>query len=67
MHRINPKIEILGDYTGRHSHIRAKCKVCGFEWSPVAFSLLRGSSHKGSKAMHKMITYKPENKETEII
>lgn len=60
---INPEIEILGEYTGRHSHIRVKCKVCGFEWNPVASSLLRGSSHKGSKAMHKMINYKPENKE----
>ena len=49
----NPDIEIIGDYQGRHHPIRAKCKICGYEWNPVASSLLRGSSHKGSATVHK--------------
>lgn len=49
----NPEVEIIGRYTGRHNTVRAKCRVCGFVWEPVASSLLRGSSHKGAKTMHK--------------
>ena len=49
----NPSVEILGRYTGRHNPIKARCKICGYEWSPIVSSLLRGSSHKGSKTMHK--------------
>lgn len=48
----NPDIEILGEYVGRHKPIKARCKICGYEWNPVAGSLLRGSSHKGSKKIH---------------
>ena len=51
----NPDIEILGEYAGRHKSIQARCKICGLEWSPVAGSLLRGCSHKGSKGIHKNI------------
>lgn len=50
---VNPNVEILGEYTGRHSKVRTKCLVCGHEWEPVAASLLRGSSHKGAASMHK--------------
>ena len=49
----NPDIEVIGKYIGRHSPVRVRCKVCGFEWSPRASSILRGSSHKGSKTIHK--------------
>lgn len=49
---INPSIEILGEYQGRHSAIEARCRICGYTWNPRASSLLRGSSHKGSKTMH---------------
>ena len=48
----NPDIELLGTYSGRHKPILAKCKICGYVWEPRASSLLRGSSHKGSKTMH---------------
>ncbi len=51
---INPDIEVIGKYVGRHSEVAARCKVCGFEWNPVAASLLRGSSHKGAKTMHRI-------------
>lgn len=49
---VNPEIEITGVYTGRHSPVKARCKVCGYEWEPIASSLLRGSSHKGAKSKH---------------
>ncbi|MBQ8451889.1 MAG: hypothetical protein IJ538_03855 [Clostridia bacterium] len=51
----NPNIEVIGKYTGRHNPIRVKCKRCGFEWEPIFSSLLRGSSHKNAKSMHKDI------------
>ena len=51
----NPNIKVLGKYLGRHNHILVKCKICGFEWSPIAGSLLRGCSHKGAKKIHKNI------------
>ena len=48
----NPDVEIIGTYTGRHSPVKVRCKICGFEWSPKASSVLRGSSHKGSSGIH---------------
>lgn len=54
---VNPDIEIIGDYQGRHHPVRAKCKICGYEWDPIASSLLRGSSHKGSTTAHKKLLY----------
>lgn len=52
---LNPNVEVVGSYIGRHSSIEVKCKICGYVWSPIASSLLRGSSHKGSKSIHKNI------------
>ena len=51
----NPTVEIIGEYCGRHKPVRARCKLCGFEWEPVASSLIRGSSHKGATSMHKAL------------
>lgn len=53
--KVNPNVEIIETYVGRHSPIRAKCKVCGYIWEPIAASLLRGSIHKNAKSMHKSI------------
>lgn len=53
----NPDVEVLGEYLGRHKPIKVRCKICGLEWNPVAGSLLRSSSHKGAKTIHKNITY----------
>ena len=50
----NPDIEVIGEYKGRHLPLKARCKICGYEWSPTAASLLRGSNHKGSRKIHKM-------------
>ena len=51
---VNPNVEIIGNYTGRHSPVKARCRICGYEWEPIASSLLRGSSHKGSRTLHKI-------------
>ncbi len=53
--QVNPSIEIIGLYSGRHSPVAARCLVCGYEWTPQASSLLRGSTHKGAKTMHKKL------------
>ena len=40
----NPKaddIEIIGKYNGSNNPIDCRCKIDGYEWSPVAFSLYR--------------------------
>ena len=50
--KANPDIEVIGTYTGRHNPIQAKCRICGYIWSPRASSLLRGSNHKGWKTIH---------------
>ena len=50
--KVNPDVEIIGEYTGRHRPVLARCRICGYIWNPQASSLLRGSSHKGSKTMH---------------
>lgn len=52
---VNPEIEVIGTYIGRHSPVRAKCKICGIEWEPIASSLLRGSNHKGAATIHKKL------------
>lgn len=51
----NPNVEIIGKYTGRHNSIKARCKICGYIWEPIVSSLLRGSSHKNAKVIHKNI------------
>lgn len=56
--KVNPSVEILGKYSGRHSPIMARCLICGHTWNPRASSLLRGSSHKGSKAIHMRLEHK---------
>ena len=39
---INPNIEVLGSYNKIHSSISVQCKICKYEWSPLAGSLLAG-------------------------
>lgn len=53
---INPDIEVIGNYSGGHSRIHVRCKICGYEWNPVAKSLYRGSSHKGAKSIHRQLS-----------
>ena len=58
--KVNPDVEILGTYLGRHKPILTRCRICGYVWEPRASSLLRGSSHKNAKAMHNRIALKDE-------
>lgn len=40
--RINQNVKIFGKYTGVHSRIKCRCKICGNQWEPTAGQLLRG-------------------------
>jgi len=33
---------VLGEYINTKTPIKVKCNKCGYEWEPVASSLLRG-------------------------
>jgi len=37
----NPNIIVLGQYHGSKEKIEVKCKKCGYEWNPVANSLMK--------------------------
>lgn len=41
--RVNPDIEVLGEYKTSKSPIRVRCCVCGHEWEPQPGNLLGGS------------------------
>lgn len=40
--KINPLVEILGDYKQAHKKIQTKCKKCGYEFYASPHSLLQG-------------------------
>ena len=40
----NPKIAVIGEYRGSDQRIQVRCKVCGFEWSSRADTLLARNS-----------------------
>ena len=42
LNALNPKITVLGTYESNRSKIAVKCDRCGWEWSPIAYSLLKG-------------------------
>lgn len=42
LYKVNPNIEIIGEYKKQSDHIMVKCKVCKNEWSPIGTSLLQG-------------------------
>lgn len=41
--KINPNLEILGKFVGTGKNVHTRCTVCGYEWDPIASSLLHGS------------------------
>lgn len=41
---INPNVVVLGVFEGVHKQIKVKCKICGNEWKPMAYTLL--NKHK---------------------
>ena len=38
----NSTVEVVGIYEGSEKRIRAKCRTCGYEWPPIAQSLISG-------------------------
>lgn len=40
LNKVNPNVEILSDFCGAHNRIKAKCRVCGWEWNPEAKTLI---------------------------
>ena len=52
---ISPSIEVLGVYSKVTYRINVRCKICGKEWTPLAYSLLSGkgcphcSAQKGAQ------------------
>lgn len=42
--RINQNIEVVGEYSGEYNTVRVRCRVCGYEWEPVASRLRRPTS-----------------------
>ena len=40
----NPTVEIIGRYTKAADRIHARCRLCGYEWYPVANSLVKKKS-----------------------
>lgn len=41
--KVNPNIEILGEIKGNKDKVPCRCKVCGYEWTPIPKTLKRGS------------------------
>ena len=39
---ISPSIEIIGHYTKAVERVKVKCRLCGNEWEPKAYSLSQG-------------------------
>lgn len=42
MKEILPMISIIGEYTRSDKHVKAKCLICGYVWSPIAHTLKQG-------------------------
>ncbi len=42
LHKANPNVILLDQYTTSYNRVHCKCMVCGTEWNPVANSLLQG-------------------------
>lgn len=42
LRKINPTIEVLGEYAGNRSCVKVKCQMCGHIWSPTGKALLNG-------------------------
>lgn len=51
--KITDNIEVLGKYKKSKEKVQVKCKVCGFEWSPQASSLLSGHGCPHCVGRHK--------------
>ena len=61
LYRVNPTVEILGEYIDAKTKIKCRCKVDGFEWDATPNNLLRGrgcpkcNASKGEIAIAKFL------------
>lgn len=42
MKKFDPTIKIVGEYIGRHNHIKCRCNICGNEWDAAPGNLVQG-------------------------
>ena len=42
LEKVNPDIEVLGEYINRETDIKCRCKKCGYVWHPKPYNLLYG-------------------------
>ena len=42
LNKINPNVIPLEPYSGTYTNMDVRCNICGYEWSPVPKTLLRG-------------------------
>lgn len=64
LYKVNQSIDVIGVYNGAKNNIKVKCKKCGYEWEPVASSLLSGYGCPGctfSKGEEKIKKYLDDN------
>lgn len=62
LEKINPNIEILGEYINNNSKIRCRCKIDGYEWETRPRQLLSGNGcYKCWEAKNHKIQVKSHN------
>lgn len=64
MLKINPDIEILGQYTGMNSPIECRCKICGNIWNPKANNIYNQRSGCPNCARIKLHESKADSHDT---
>lgn len=45
LYGVSPSLTVVGVYSGCHSEVSVRCRVCGYTWKPTAHNLL--SRHSG--------------------
>lgn len=58
--RVNPKIEVVGDYVNNRTRVRCRCKVCNHEWDADPIRLRTGTNcpncvHSGTSFVEQII------------
>lgn len=66
MSKISPKIEIIGQYTGRKNKVECRCLACGSEWSAAAGNLLVGSGCERCARISRRLSHEDFVKRAEI-
>lgn len=56
VHRINPTINILGNYINANNHIQVQCSICSHIWSPIAGALVKKNPTGCPKCAGQIVT-----------